>query len=232
VSLRRRLAAGFSAHVTYTLAASTDNAATFSHTTLSTTSLSVAQNWLDLEAERAPSAFDQRHLVVADLQYTTGVGVAGGTLVDGFWGTLYKDWTMTVQVSAGSGLPLTPVFFAAVPGTGTVGVRPSLTGQPIAPADPDSYANPAAFMAPAPGTWGDAGRHSIRGPSTSTLDLAVARALRLPRRRTIELRIAATNVLNRVVFSSIDRIISSPQFGRPTHASPMRRVRVLLRFGF
>ena len=40
------------------------------------------------------------------------------------WGALYKDWTITSQLSAGSGLPSTPVYFAPVPGTGVVGVRP------------------------------------------------------------------------------------------------------------
>jgi len=231
-TLRRRLYAGFTASVSYTLAKSTDNAATFSNTTLSPGSLAVAQDWLDLDAERGPSSFDQRHLVAAEMQYTTGVGVTGGTLADGFWGALYKDWTVTAQFNAGSGLPLTPVYFAPVAGTGVVGMRPSLTGQPIASAEPGAYANPAAFTAPTPGTWGNAGRNAIRGPATSSFDMAAARVFRLGRRKTFEWRVTATNVLNRVTFSTIDRIITSPQFGRPTSANQMRRIQVLVRFGF
>jgi hypothetical protein len=232
VTLRRRLYAGFMASISYTLAKSTDNAATFSNTTVSPGSLSVAQDWLDLNAERGPSSFDQRHLMSVDMQYTTGVGIRGGTLVDSIWGTLYKDWTVTAQFSTGTGMPVTPVFFAAVPGSGVVGIRPSLTGQPIATNQTGSYANPAAFMAPAPGTWGDAGRNSIRGPSTYSFDMSVARAFRLRRRMTLEWRLAATNLLNRVTFTAIDRITTSPQFGQPTSANQMRRIQMLFRFGF
>ena len=36
----------------------------------------IAQNWLNLNAERGLSAFDQRHLLNAQLQYTTGMGMA------------------------------------------------------------------------------------------------------------------------------------------------------------
>ena len=222
--VRRRLHAGLTATMTYTLSKSRDNASTFSNTNVSPGSLSIAQNWLDLEAERGPSSFDQRHLAAVEFQYTTGVGILGGTLVDSFWGKLYKDWTIAGQLNAGSGLPVTPLVFVAVPGTGVVGIRPALTGESIAPPEPDSYANAAAFTMPAPGTWGNAGRNAIRGPSTFSFDMSVARTFRFNRRFNLEWRLMATNVLNRVTFTAIDRIITSPQFGRATSAGEMRRI--------
>ena len=76
----------------------------------------IAQNWQDLDAERALSTFDQRHLLTAQVQYTTGVGVAGGALVDGFKGSLLKGWTFTGTLTTGSGLPLTPIYLTSVPG--------------------------------------------------------------------------------------------------------------------
>ena len=124
-TLRRRLHSGLTASVQYTLSKSTDDAATFSSRTIAPGSLAVAQNWLDLGAERGPSSFDERHVVTAQVQYTTGQGTAGGTLVDGVWGALFKDWTITSEFRRGSGLPFTPVWFAAVTGTGIVGVRPA-----------------------------------------------------------------------------------------------------------
>ena len=170
LTIRRRLHNGLTASVQYTLAKSTDDAATFSNTSVTPTSLAVAQDWLNLGAERGPSSFDQRHLVSAQFQYTSGVGVAGGTLVDGLWGALFKDWTITSQLTAGSGLPLTPLSFVAVAGTGIVGVRPDLTGVPPEASPPGFYVNPAAYAAPPPGRWGDAGRDSIRGPAQFSLD--------------------------------------------------------------
>ena len=165
-------------------------------------------------------------------QYTSGVGVTVGTLVDGMWGRLFKDWTIASQLTAGSGLPFTPVSFLTVAGTGYVGVRPRLTGAPAEPVAPGSYANLAAYAAPLPGSWGDAGRNSIRGPRQFALDASVARVFRLRGRLNLEWRVAATNVLNRVTFATINTVITSPQFGLPTVANPMRRLQSTFRLRF
>lgn len=231
-TLRRRLYAGFTATLQYTIAKSTDDAATFANNVSKPTSLALAQNWLDLGAERGPSSFDQRHLVTVQAQYSTGVGVTGGTLIDGFWGTLYKDWTITAQMSAGSGLPVSPVSFAAVQGSGVVGVRPSLTGAPLDSTVAGSYVNAAAFKAPDPGTWGNAGRNSIRGPAQFALDATLSRVFRLRGRLNLEWRLAATNVLNRVTYATINTVISSPQFGQPTSANQMRHLQMSFRLRF
>jgi len=147
------------------------------------------QNWLDPDAEYARSNFDQRHLVTASVEHTTGVGVRGGTLIDGWKGRLLKDWTFTATFSAGSGLPLTPIYFAPVGGTGIVGsIRPDTTGLANTP-PPGAYANPEAFAAPAPGHWGSASRNSITGPSTFTLNAGVTRTFRLNSRLNESLRI-------------------------------------------
>ena len=102
--------------------------------------------------------------MTAQFQYTTGVGVAGGALVDGVKGALLKGWTVTSQLTAGSGLPFTPVYLAPVPGTGVTGsLRPSLTGA-TATAPDGYYLNPDAYAPPAAGQWGTAGRNSAIGP--------------------------------------------------------------------
>jgi hypothetical protein len=232
ITLRRRLYAGLMASVDYTLAKATDDAATFGSGAITPAALSIAQNWRDLAAERGPSSFDQRQHVSAQVQYTTGVGLKGGTLVDGVWGSLWKDWTVATEISAGSGLPFTPIAFVPVAGTGIVGIRASTTGVSPAPIATRTYANPAAFAVPAPGTWGNAGRNSLRGPAAFSMDLSVARVFRLRERLNLEWRIAATNVLNRVTFAAVDAIVGSPQFGRPTIANPMRAVQMTMRLRF
>ena len=63
----------------YTLAKATDNAAAFGGAS-ARRRVRIAQDWLDLDAEHAPSNFDQRHQVTAQVQYTTGAGITGGTL--------------------------------------------------------------------------------------------------------------------------------------------------------
>jgi hypothetical protein len=224
VTLRRRLHGGLMASVQYTRSRGTDDAATLTNDAIATMSFTVAQDWRNLRAERGPSSFDRPHLVSMQFQYTTGVGATGGTLVEGMKGWWFKDWTIAGELNAGSGLPFTPVSFTAVPGTGVVGTRPRLTGVPIAAVLSGSYANALAFAQPLPGTWGDAGRNSIRGPAQFSFDLSLARALRIRPRLTLEWRLGATNVLNLVTFASINTVITSPQFGLPTRTNPMRRI--------
>jgi hypothetical protein len=232
VTLRRRLYAGLMASVQYTLAKATDDAAAFANSAMTPAALSLAQNWRDLAAERGPSSFDQRHLLDVQVQYTTGVGLKGGTLVDGFWGSLWKDWTVATQLSTGSGLPYTPVAFLQVPGTGIVGIRPSTTGVSPAPVTTGTYANPAAFVVPAAGTWGNAGRNSLRGPAQFSMDMSVARVFRLGTRLNLEWRLVAMNVLNRVTFASVNTIVGNAQFGQAMIANPMRTLQMTVRLRF
>ncbi len=193
----------------------------------------VAQNWLDLDAEYGRSSFDQRHAVVAQAQYTTGAGITGGTLVDGLRGRLFKDWTVVAQLTAGSGLPLTPVYLTPVIGTGVTGtVRASLTGASVDAVPAGAYLNPAAYAPPAPGAWGTARRNSVSGPSQFGVNAAVGRTFRWGNRLNLDWRFDATNVLNQVTFASVNTIVGSPQFGLPTRANQMRKLQSSLRVRF
>ena len=115
----------------------------------------IAQNWLDLRAERGLSSFDQRHLASLQMQYSTGMGLRGGTLLGGWRGGLFKDWTFATQITAGSGLAQTPIYLAPVEGTGVTGtIRPDYTGASLYAAPGGLYLNPAAYAAAAAGPMG------------------------------------------------------------------------------
>ncbi len=228
--IRRRMSGGLTATVEYTLAKAMDNAPAFGGATLDSRSL--AQNWLDLDAEYGRSSFDERHLLTASFEYTTGVSVAGGTLVDGWKGRLLKEWTFAGNLSAGSGLPLTAVYFAPVGGTGVIGsLRPDVTAAPNEPPD-GSYANPAAFAAPAPGRWGNAARNTISGPAAFSLNASIGRTFRIGNRVNVDWRIDAANVLNRVTYGSVNTLITSQQFGLANRANDMRKLRTSIRLRF
>jgi hypothetical protein len=240
--LRRRLRNGLAASVQYTLSKATDDAPAFTGPILSggatsggSASLSggaIAQDWRNLAAEQAPSNFDQRHQVVAQFQYTTGLGLGGGALIDGVKGMLFKGWTVTSQLTTGSGMPFTPVYLAPVPGTGVTGsLRPSLTGASLA-APAGYYLNPAAYTVPAPGQWGNAGRNSVTGPAQFSLDAAVARTFQWTQRLSLDWRIDATNVLNRETYTGVIATIGGPQFGLPYQANTPRKLTSTMRLRF
>jgi hypothetical protein len=193
----------------------------------------IAQNWLDLSAERGLSSFDQRHLLNLQLQYTSGMGLHGGTLLSGWRGALFKEWTLATQVNAGSGLPLTPVYLAAVNGTGVTGpIRPEYTGAALYAAPAGMALNPAAFVAPPSGEWGNAGRNSITGPAQFSLNASLGRTFRVSDRLNLDVRVDSTNALNHVNYTSWNTTINSPLFGLPVSANQMRSMQTTLRLRF
>jgi hypothetical protein len=229
--LRRRLRNGLTASAQYTLAKATDDAAA-AFTGVSVGGAAIAQDWLDLDAERAASSFDQRHLLTAQVQFTSGVGLGGGALTPGVRGSLLKGWTMTTQLTTGSGLPLTPIVLTSVPGTGVVGtMRADYRAEADTPLD-GAYANPAAYSVPTSGRWGNARRNSIRGPAQFSLNASLGRSFLWGDRFTLDWRFDATNVLNRVTFANVNTIVGSPQFGLPVQANMMRKLQSSLRWRF
>ncbi len=268
VQLRRRLRSGFTASLLYTYSKSIDDdsvlggqghvssstqtqgagaagqggaGATSSTTTQSAaaTTPAIAQNWLNLRGERSLSSFDQRHLLNLQAQYTSGEGLGGGTLLGGWRGRLLKEWTVLTQITTGTGLPETPVYLAAVPGTGFTGtIRPDRTGAGIYARQPGvgvgggRHLNAAAYAAPAAGQWGTAGRNSVTGPSQFSLDTSLARTFRPGGRFFLDARVDATNLFNHVVFTGWDTTVNSTQYGVPLAANPMRSLETTIRLRF
>jgi hypothetical protein len=262
IQLRRRLRSGFTASVLYTYSKSIDDAATLggeghissssqtaappssgqgqggsagSTTTqsASATTPTIAQNWLNLHAERSLSSFDQRHLFNLQAQYTTGEGLGGKTLMSGWRGRLFKEWTVVGTSVIGTGLPETPIYLAAVPNTGFTGtIRPDPTGAPIYATHGNVHLNSGAFAAPQVGQWGTVGRNSITGPGQFTLDTSLARTFRPSGRFFLDAKVAATNVLNHPVFTGWNTTVNSTQFGVPLNANAMRSLETSLRLRF
>lgn len=249
LQLRRRLHNGIMAIVQYTFAKATDDDSVLGR--LGTTaaapnpfapqsssgpgpsSLMIAQNWRDLGAERSPSSFDQRHLFSGQFQYTTGMGLGGGTLLSGWSARFFKGWTFLAQLTAGSGLPETPILLAPVPGTAFTGsLRPDATGLPVHAAPPGLFLNPAAFTTPAPGEFGNAGRNSITGPAIFTLNGSIGRSFPLEGRYSLEFRADFMNLLNKVTFTNWNTVVNSTQFGLPAAANPMRGVLAAINLRF
>lgn len=249
IQLRRRLRAGFAASLLYTYSKSIDDDAQLGgmghQTSASQTDFSagsssssgssaqIAQDWLNLKAERSLSSFDQRHLLNLQAQYTTGQGLEGGTLLGGWRGRALKEWTLLTQINIGTGLPETPVFPLAVPGTGWIGpLRPDLTGAPVYAGQNGAHLNSVAFAAPQAGSWGTAGRNSITGPRQFSLNGSMQRTFRPSKRFYLDARIDANNVLNHAVFSSWNTTVENAQFGLPQSPNPMRSLQVTMRVRF
>jgi Carboxypeptidase regulatory-like domain len=229
--LNRRFTSGIMAHASYQFSKSIDDAGTGGRGQGNTP---VAQDWLDLSAERGLSNFDSRHNLSLQIQYSTGMGTPGGTLLNGWKGRLFKDWTVTSSINLHSGNPLTAIVggnLSQISGTAVTNtLRADATGLPIEAAG--MLFNTAAFSAPLPGEWGDAGRNTIPGPTVLTLNGALGRIIRIGERRSVDIQLQSQNALNHVTITNWGTVLGSNTFGLATTAAPMRTITVNVRFRF
>jgi hypothetical protein len=226
IEVRRRQRNGFEASARYTYAKAIDDAGLGGGN-------HIAQNWLDLRSERGLSNFDQRHQLVAQGQFTTGMLSSLGGFWDSWQGVILRQWTLSSQLSIGSGSPLTPVVLSPVEGTGMTGsLRPNVTTGPLYLRSGGGYLNPDAFVAPLEGTWGSAPRNAITGPMQFSLNASLTRSFQFTERVSMDLRIDATNVLNRVTFPNWNTVVGSAQYGLPTRANAMRTLQPSMRLRF
>jgi hypothetical protein len=231
--LRKRMRHGLSIGGTYTYSKSIDDASS-----IGGGATVVAQNDLDIAAERSLSSFDQRHRFVADYLYELPLGKDKKWLTaSGPAQSIFGGFSVSGNVTLASGFPFSPRFFGR--GTdlsrGVTGsARPDLVpGQPIELSNPTigEWFNTAAFTAPA-GVFGTAGRNIIIGPGTVQMDMALSKNIPLKEMQGVEVRLSATNVFNTVHFTTIDTSFGSPTFGQVTGAGNMRKAQLTARYRF
>ena len=246
LQVRRRLRAGLTATLTYTYAKSIDDDSTIGGLGAAGAGggCSVcAQDWTHLNGQRGLSTFDQRHLVNFTWQYTTGMGIGGKSLMSGWKGRLYKEWTIQNVITWGTGLPLTPLINEIVPGTGFSGtLRPDIVpGTSIyATGSPSQFLNINAFALPPSGQFGTAGRDSITGPDQFSLNASMARSFHLKDRYSLSVEFDANNFLNHVTYTSYITNISqlgttaalNPAFGTAAGTNSMRKIVSIVRLRF
>ncbi len=232
IQVGRNMSSGFSMNFSLQAARAIDNGAV-----AGMGGSGLAQNWQDLNAEKATSALVPKAQINGNWQYSSGQGKAGGTLLKGWKGAAIKDWTFTNGFTWRAGTPLTPTVggsLATVTGTGITGtVRANATGLSIdAPSGSSQPFNLGAFAVPVSGHWGNAGRNTIIGPNIWGLNASLGRVFRLGERRSVDLRFDATNFINHVVVNGWSTVVNAYNYGLPTGTQPMRSMTANLRFRF
>ena len=226
----RRFSRGVSMQAFYSFSKSIDDSSSFGGA-----GNTVAQNWLDLAAERGLSSFDRRHSFDMNWVWTSPAGNPGSRIDGNTWaGHLLRDWQLSGSITAQTGTPLTARSLgnaAKLAQTGGIGSgRAEATGLDLAAT---GFFNLAAFTAPPPGEFGNAGRNTIPGPSLVSVNAAFGRSFQFGEsRRRLELRLEANNVLNQVNYSNINTVVNATNYGLPISAASMRSMTAVLRFRF
>jgi hypothetical protein len=218
VGLVRRWEQGLQFGANYTFGRSIDDASALRREF--TNSVADVPPWyFDRTLDRGLSNFHVAHAAVFHATWDLPVRGRQGTAA------LLNDWQVAAVGSIASGYPFTlNLSFDRANNTVREGHRPNLApgadNNPVL-GGPDAYFDVSAFQVPALGHLGDLGRNTLIGPGFASVDLAVSRAIPLPRHQQLRLRIECFNILNRANFAAPQNsatggvVIFSDASGRP-----------------
>ena len=194
-------------------------------------------NDINIDANGGPSSFDRRHnLVVSHVIRPFG---RGGRLFDenglrlrGLLG----GFTLSGIFAARTGTPI-DITGTSLTSTVTQGSanRPDQTGEAriLGGLGPGQlYFDTSVFVNPAPGTFGNVGRNSLRGPSYFNYNATLARTLNLGEKFRLQGQMTVFNVTNTAHFNDPSGSFTSGTFGQSTSTFGERTVRFGLRFLF
>lgn len=113
----------------------------------------------------------------------------------------WRTWALSGTVTLQDGTPVDPFYFALDFANSGTPNRPNIVpGQsvllPRSQRTADHFFNTDAFTAPAPFTFGNAGRDTIPGPGNNIFDFALQKQFRVREGHTIALRAESFNTFN------------------------------------
>jgi outer membrane receptor protein involved in Fe transport len=153
-------------------------------------------------------------------------------------GPLLRAWSMSGTVTLQDGTPLNPFYFALDFANSGTPNRPNVVpGQsvslPRSLRSAEQFFNTGAFAAPAPYTFGNAGRDTIPGPGNNIFDIALHRQFQIREGHTVEFRAESFNVFNHPNWGIPGPNPDfGPFFGKIFTSGDPRRMQFALRYDF
>ena len=183
------------------------------------------------ELDWARSASDVPHHLVSSVLYEVQPFSQSG-LVNAW----LARWRVGVLATLQSGPVFTVITSANTTNAFPAGpLRPNLVGDPELPSDQRSlnrWFNTAAFVNPAPFTFGNSPRSVLRGPRIVTTDLTLEKTIGIVSGTRLDVRVEAYNVLNHANFNIPGFTLGAADFGAISSARPPRTVQLGARLHF
>jgi hypothetical protein len=218
VNLIHRLSAGLQLRGAYTFSKVLDDGDSL-NTSIATNAPAFVADPFRPQDDYGPGSFDIRHTGVISATYD--LPFAPNAPANSWKGRLIGNWQVSGIETLLSGLPFTPQlsYNPSNDGDSRNPVRPSLnpnfTGNVIV-GSPNEYFNPAAFIQPLPGTYGNAGRNILRGPGVAELDLGAAKRVSLTERFSLQFRAEFFNIFNHTNFNTPNPVVYTAATGGPS----------------
>jgi hypothetical protein len=161
------------------------------------------QDPYNIKGDRSVSGFDLTHVLsasaTAPLPFGKGRRFANS---GGFLNYIVGNWQLNGILTLTSGLPYNVFISSDIPNVGNFAafsgnVRANQIGDPNLPnPSPSEWFNTAAFGPPAPFTFGNSGRNSLRADWFKNLDLSLFKDFPFNEKRSLQFRAEAFNVTN------------------------------------
>jgi hypothetical protein len=203
----QRFSHGLQFRLNYTYSKSLDN---HSSSFLANEGVGGTTTFLDpFDAHRdwGRSNFNITHRVSGNLGYLLPVGkdkaLLGGAPRAA--NAILGGWQVNAIISTQTGFPFTPLvgFNQSADGDtrnpDRVSLNPNFSG-PIIEGTPSQWFNPAAFLLPAAGTFGNAGRDILTAPGLLSVDGSMFKTFHFRERATLQFRAEFFNALNHTNF--------------------------------
>jgi hypothetical protein len=150
----------------------------------------------------------------------------------------FRNWTLSGTVTQQDGTPVNPFYFGLDFANSGTPNRPNIVpGQSINLSrdmrSVSEFFNTGAFTAPAPFTFGDAGRDIIMGPGNNIFDFSLSRRFSIHDHGTIEVRASTFNAFNHPNWGIPGPNPDfGPFFGRIFSSGDPRRMQFAMRYDF
>jgi hypothetical protein len=220
LDVTRRLGRGFQFRGVYTFSKTLDDGDNM-NTSVATNSPAFVANPLQPKSDYGRASFDVHHAAVFNATYDLPFGRGKGSDGVPWVRKLIGNWQVSGIETLLSGLPFTPQLSYNPSNDGDTRnpVRPSwnpnFAGQVILDG-PNRYFNPAAFIQPLPGTYGNAGRNILQGPGLAETDVSVAKKFSLSERVNLQFRSEFFNVFNHTNFNTPNPVVYASATGGPS----------------
>ncbi|HEY1579981.1 MAG TPA: carboxypeptidase-like regulatory domain-containing protein [Terracidiphilus sp.] len=213
VDVRRSFSSGLQFRGNYTWSKNLDDGSAW-NTSVSGNTPAFVEFPLDPKLDWGPAATDVRHAASVNGSYELPFGSKRRYLQHASRPVkfLAYDWTASAILAVQTGFPFTPQLGYNPTGNGDTRnpVRPdwnpAFNGK-LYPRKVQQYFNPAAFLPPATGTYGNVSRDSLSGPGLTQLDFSATRNARLSERVGIQFRAEFFNILNHSNLSTPNEVV-------------------------
>ena len=207
VDVTQRFSHGLQFRANYTFSKSLDN---HSSSFLNNEGLGGTTTYLDPfdpKLDYGPSNFNITSRVSGNFGYALPIG-NGRALLGGARGVMnaiFGGWQLNAIITAQTGFPFTPLVGFNQSGDGDtrnpdrVSLNPNFHG-PVIEGNPNQWYNPKAFLLPAAGTFGNAGRDILTAPGLVNVDGSMFKTFRFGERANLQFRAEVFNSLNHTNF--------------------------------